>query len=117
MTSESVTQLVDALSAQYELLNRSEEIFELYKVVKDITQIFWMEEFSFLGDLPIYQSQKTWIGGVSVKNIFQGIYSFLSKYQYFVKDKIANMDEKAKFQDEPAKDGGSNAIFMLDEQP
>jgi hypothetical protein len=50
--------------------------------------------------------------------VFQGIYSYLSKYHYFVKEKIINLDEKAKYQEDLTKEANtSNITFILDEQP
>jgi hypothetical protein len=65
-----VRQLVEALFAQYDFLFENEQTFELYKRIKDRTQIFWIEEFSFLGEIPAFQGQSTWVGGISVKSIF-----------------------------------------------
>jgi hypothetical protein len=80
LKQNDIKDLITALHNQYDFLYLSEKCFETYKLVKDRTQQFWIEEFSFLGDLPAFRSQKTWIGGVSIRPLFQGIYKYYLKH-------------------------------------
>ena len=77
---DEIKQLVESLRAQYRYLYLNEETFEIYKKVKDRTQQFWIEEFSFLGDMPVFRGQSNWIGGVSIRPLYQGIHKYYCKY-------------------------------------
>lgn len=78
--NDEISRLIEALKAQYDFMYYAEETYELYKLVKDRTQQFWAEEFSFLGDVPAYVSNSQWIGGISIKPLFVGIYQSLLKH-------------------------------------
>ena len=56
LKDNDIANLVDALMVQYDFLYANEDTFEIYKVVRDRTQNFWMEEFSFLGDMPAFRT-------------------------------------------------------------
>ena len=70
IADDDIKNLISALTNQYGYLYYNEQTFELYKLIKDRTQQFWIEEFSFLGDLPAFRSKATWVGGISIRPMF-----------------------------------------------
>ena len=78
---------------QYDFLHQNEQTYNLYRQIKDRTQQFWIEEFSFLGDMAAFRSQASWIGGISIRPIFQGIYKYLMKYQSWITEKTEDSEQ------------------------
>jgi hypothetical protein len=83
LKEDDIKKLIDATMHQFEYIHEYEELFELHKLIKDRTQQFWIEEFSFLGDMPAFVPQNGWVGGISIRPIFQGIHKYYLKFQEF----------------------------------
>lgn len=70
LKEHDIRTLIDILMAQYDFIHEAEENFNLFKLIKERTQHFWVEEFSFTGDIPAYRSYSSWIGGISIRPLF-----------------------------------------------